>query len=493
MDTPARNAVLIIGAHRCDISPFVDRGLAPKFVQPDSVENMLQFARAVVVVDNPGKFRLAKLCLARLFPKASDHGVLQVIITHSEIDFLQISRMKTTSFPESLAEVFLLENLGRAAEYIARANVEPAAGNPAIKAPQDALSEDQELLIRRAFSDCDHVFLEVIPGGMAAAAVFKAHASLTQSDVGPLPLPFFVKFDTRKAIENERSLYARYADHYIPFNLRPNLAPDRCVRGHATAALVGNFVDDAMGLRASLRAGYGSGILFSLFESSLKRFRLQPFARQNQPMSEVLSGFIKARADIDQIPKQIVERAESLGLRSSPQQILETLMKCADGLKCYWGPYHGDLHAGNIMIRGNDAIVIDFSKAGDGPLTADPSTLEVSLCFSTDKYENFCQWRKFIDQVYGDNCANLHPSPLYDLTPHPWSWLRKSLRELRHVLVGCHEQIQEARAVLATYLLRFARLKLEQDPSGALGELALKRHSYALVIAERLSEQCRSA
>jgi hypothetical protein len=70
-----------------------------------------------------------------------------------------------------------------------------------------------------------------------------------------------------------------HVEHYIPFNLRPNLDRRRCVRGSKFSAIAGNFVEDAFYLRKALRQGAGAGVLFSTFETSLKGFHVQAFAK----------------------------------------------------------------------------------------------------------------------------------------------------------------------------------------------------------------------
>jgi hypothetical protein len=344
------------------------------------------------------------------------------------------------------------------------------------------------LLLRRAFHDCEELFIDPLGGGRAALSVYRVHARLRLSDVGPRPLPFFVKIDTPPAIDSEKEMYRQYAEHYIPFNLRPNLDRTRCVRTRSCAALVGNFVDDAIPLRKCLKLGQGDGVLFALFETSLKGFRLQAFAPGRKPLLGVLTSFVKSRINASQIPIQIVDRARRhFSLANTPAELEATLCGHSDKLLCLTGPCHGDLHPGNVMVRGGDAILIDFSSAGHGPLTADPAALEVSLIFGTDEddtADSFKHWRDFTDQIYEGKVESLHPPVLSEGTPGPFSWLRRSIRELRHILLGCNVEAQEAKIVLAAYLMRYARLGEAALEKGDL--VALERHVYALAIAERI-------
>ena len=50
-----------------------------------------------------------------------------------------------------------------------------------------------------------------------------------------------------------------------------------------------------------------------------------------------------------------------------------------------WGPTHGDLHGGNVLINGSgNAVVIDFGRVGRAPTAVDPITLELSMALHPD-------------------------------------------------------------------------------------------------------------
>ena len=297
----------------------------------------------------------------------------QVVIVHSQTDLAQVDALRKTEYKNSPSRIVLVGEISCAAEHIARYQVGPPAGDVVIEPDIVSLSNDDKLLLRRAFSDCERIFLEPIVGGKASTAVFRAHAWLRKSQVGPRPLPFFVKIATPKMVNEEKSKYGLYAEHYIPFNLRPNLDLRRCVCTRAKAALVGNFVDDAVPLRRSLRSGHGVGALFAPFETSLRGFRLQPFAANEKQRENVLEGFVRSRIKLEKIPEEIITRARAFGLATDASTLRDLICEAANKVSCFFGPYHGDLHSGNIMVRGGDAILIDFSSASDGPLTAYPA------------------------------------------------------------------------------------------------------------------------
>ena len=488
MDPTDRNQVLVIGTAAFDETEFVRRGLRLSRVTAAEAAAQFNSAKALIVADAPGKFALIKEAFAGVFLQAEDHELLPVILTHSLPDFAQAAALRAKDHPGSNARIVQIAELWRAAELIARHQVGPPAGDVALQPTTLPLTDDAKLLLKRAFADCVEIFIEPLLGGRASISVYRIHARLRQSVVGPRPLPFFVKIDEPQAIEAEKSKYHYYAEHYIPFNLRPNLDKDRCVRTRSCAALVGDFVDDAVPLRKCLRSGQGIGALFALFETSLKGFRLQPFAAGQKRSKGVLAGFVESQIRAPEIIDQIVDRAKrDFGLSRSPVDMQKIISQQAQKLACRMGPCHGDLHSGNVMVRGGDAILIDFSSVGNGPLTADPAALEVSLMFGTDeedKADSFNEWRAFVDHIYEGNVRSLHPPALSESKPGHFSWLRRSIRELRHILLGCNVGELEAKLVLAAYLMRYARLGKGALEKGDL--VAFDRHVYSLLVAERI-------
>jgi hypothetical protein len=273
-----------------------------------------------------------------------------------------------------------------------------------------------------------------------------------------------------------------YADHYIAFNLRPNLIPERCVSGSGRALLVGNFVEDAISLRKALQSGQGSSAIFSLFENTLGGFRMQPFTSGSSP-TKGLEHFVKYRCWAENVRTDVAALAHSLGLGLPPAELQNELVTVAASISYRSGPYHGDLHAGNVMVRHRDAIVIDLFSAGLGPLTADPAALEVSLVFDGLPADaDFATWRSLVDQLFV-SLPSLRP-PVPEAKPTNFSWLYRAVRELRHVLISLEGVEKEAAVVLAAYLVRFARLL--QKPVSMPATMTEKRHAYALVVAERL-------
>jgi hypothetical protein len=480
-----RSYVLNVGSIKIDKGPFEERGLRLLEVSPAKVRRAANRARTIVIAEPPGRIGLVRERLESLKPIADDFGLVFALLVSPK----ELNRIKSVVAEVGITaptSIRLLKDLGHTAEF-ARRDPGPPVGEVKIF-PRRKLDSRIRQLLRRSFHDCDRIYLESLSGGRAALNVFCVHAYLRKSLVGPRPLPFFIKIANSDEIKNERENYRLYADFFIPFYLRPNVVPERCVRTEPLSSIVGNFVDESQPMRAVLRASQSPGVIFSLFENSLKGFRAQPPDGVDDTRNENLADFVKARARASEIDGAIIKSAQDLGLASRPVDVEAALIEKIKGVQRPFRAYHGDLHPGNVMVRGKDAIVIDFSAVKRGPITSDPVTLEVGLVFGTDSEDalkDFEEWKLFVDEIYKG--VPIHKPPLPETNPGPFSWLRRAVREVRHILLGCDCEQNETAAVLATYLLRFARLDVEMSGAGAATKLARLRHSYALVVAERLT------
>ena len=291
MERIDRSLILVVGESPLDLVPFKQRDLNVRRVTLDVAPKYL-WLPADFVADFSDKFGLIRNCYAALFPHAEDHGLAQAVIVDSQAD-LASGCSEENRIQQITLRIFLIGEIWRRRNISLDIKLGHLSEMSSSSLIAFQLSDDDQLLLRRAFSDCEPHFLDPLVGGKASTGVFCAHAWLRQSQVGPRPLPFFVKIGTPRLVNEEKSNYGLYAEHYIPFDLWPNLDLRRCVCTRAKAALVGNFVDDAVPLRRSLRSGHGVGALFALFETSLKGFRLQPFAANEKQRGACARGVCK--------------------------------------------------------------------------------------------------------------------------------------------------------------------------------------------------------
>jgi hypothetical protein len=479
-----RANVFKVGSAEVQERPFLERSLHLVPAASDLVRDGAASACGIIIAEGPGRVGSVRAWLSELRTTAENFDLAFAILVSSPEERRVIGHLVGELGLHDRSSVWLAEDLGYAAQYLFNWNPGPPPGTPAISAGGFTVTAEMEALLKRSFGDCERVHLESLPGGKDSLTVFCVHAYLKRSLIGlPRPLPFFIKISEPPKIAAERFNYTWYADFYIPFNLKPNLVPGRCARIQGRSALVGNFVEGATPLREALRRGEAIGVIESLFKVSLKGFRSQP---PEDSSIEPLADLIRRRSRVPNIQPAIVTRARELGLKTSPADIEAALCKAVDGVKRRFSPCHCDLHPGNVMVHGKDAILIDFSSVEHGPLSADPATLEVSLLFGADIGDNpaeFELWREFVDQI--NQTLPIGPLPPGATAHKCFSWLYDAAREIRDVLLSsdCKD---EAAEVLAAYLLRFARLPHEQFADKALTALAESRQAYALVIAERI-------
>lgn len=509
MNEAGRTLILVLGSRPCDATEFINRSLTIKSVTPEELDDgLLNKARGVIVSEFPGKLRVASEFFSGTFRRACELGLLT--LSHSTADwdreyFVTLRDKACRTLDPTDTERFVSlaqtgDSLHNIAERLARHRPGPGVGGVIIETLDRRLKLDAatECLLQRAFWDCDKIVVEQLAGGKTAKDTFRVFASLGGAVHGPQPMPFFVKVGSDATIRKERNHYRLFAEPFIPFHLRPSLNEERCVTGLATSALVCNFVESALSLRIAWRHRQGAGTIFSLFEVTLRGLRSHT-ARTEKQLG-VLEAFLNKRvraAEIRTEPHGLarIKRAKELGLKQEPEAIQGLLLARAKSIETRRGTFHGDLHCGNVMVRNRDAIVIDFGSMDEfGPLTADPAVLEVSLVFGTDDDDDpdgFEEWKSFVDEVFL-NSSPLSP-PIPDAEHMRFAWLRRAVRELRHVGACCGITPDEATIVLSGCLLRYARLSVLEFRDPKLVRLSEDRRAYAMVIAEALTAELSRA
>jgi hypothetical protein len=263
------------------------------------------------------------------------------------------------------------------------------SNNPAGKAPkmglkidavdaqgrQIGLGEARELLIKRAFDDCDVVHLRQMQDGLSGVLVFRAHAELAGGLEGQgWPVLYFVKVGERRKIAAEYEKYQAHALLYVPFNLGPRLNLARCGLGAHEAIIVGDFVEQAEALKQCASGGRASHALGNLFNRTLRAWHNAATPGDARTVFECLAERYPA-----QIPEERAPLIRAYGARRSLQE-LRTTLEQQRGKPVLIGTIHGDLNASNILIRGGDAIVIDFEQLTEGmPLVYDAACVEAGL------------------------------------------------------------------------------------------------------------------
>ncbi|MDI1344020.1 MAG: phosphotransferase [Pseudolabrys sp.] len=496
MSRSNRAKVLVVGARPFDEAPFIERGLIPVRVELDQFDDaLLSSARGIMLADHPGRFGLINQYFSGPFDRACEMGLMTASFSTGAHDGGRVAVARNAAYarigaaPSKYPILWAVdETVAAISEKLARHDPGPELGKAKIQTAGLKIQADPAIskLLQRAFWDCDTITVEPLLGGKTAKGTYRVFASLAGPELGPQPMPFFVKIGNRQDIEDEKENYRRRAEPFIPFHLRPSLNEARCVSTLTSAALVCNFVDSAIALRETLRNGQGAGAIFSLFEVTLRGLRSHVLKSQAEP--GIIETFFDKKVRVAEIPRARITRARRQSHCRDPKLLGQILKNLATGINSRRGIYHGDLHAGNVMVRQRDAIVIDFGSMQDfGPITADPAILEVSLVFGMDDgdgEESLVAWRGFVSEIFLKTFPLSPPPPSSD--HFRFAWLRKAVREIRHVVTCCVKEDPEALIILCGCLLRFARLSRSDLKNKALRNLSEDRRSYALVIADRI-------
>jgi hypothetical protein len=296
--------------------------------------------------------------------------------------------------------------------------------NPAGKAPNlsmsvdavnskgDALklTDEQLMLIRRAFWNCASVHLVGMTNGLSGVPAFRAYAELAQGLPGKWPYLYFVKIGSRQKISTEYRMYQANALEYIPYHLGPRLRQDRCGLAASEGIIVGDYVSGSESLRDCAKDGRAAPAIANLFNSTLWAWR-QVATTKKGSVPEYLEHLFPTS-----IPRHREDYIRELGATLSVTELKDLFMACNEN-PVLAGPIHGDLHATNVLVRSADAIVIDFEKVGfDMPLVYDAASLEGGLlvdCFIGDQ-RSPASWLESIRSLYdgaafGDEVIPCHP------------------------------------------------------------------------------------
>ncbi len=400
---------------------------------------------------------------------AIDHGLLVVLAADDE-DQLKIMQGHLGDLPTGSFVYRINGATHEIPEIVARHPAEPAAElGLDIKGVNP--SADHRLLLQRAFSGCSTITLKELKAGLSGANVYVVYAEMPDGDADPFPLPYFAKIGSRDQIAKERGNYDRFVARYIPFSQRPNCELRRCISTSKLGILVGDFVEHSVPLSAVIRDTGGRAVIHSLFDDGLRGWRQQA----SRPGSEILFSIFRPKVfDPTRSKNAHVQSAKQFGATKAPAELAEMLDKLASH-KYKSGPIHGDLHAENIRVRNDEAILIDFYKADVGPLVADLASLEIAVTFwmeADTKWDStkdgpyvdsqrFHAWRELVDKLFRKGQFAI-VSPLRD-EPSDFWWVWNVCRQLRLMAHSIDIDNDSYGYVLAAYMLALARFPNDES------------------------------
>ena len=335
-----------------------------------------------------------------------------------------------------------------------------------------SLNPDAEVLIRRAFSDCSSVYLEVEHSGRSGATIYRAYAEMDSLLMGQSTQPYFVKFDERPSVLCEYNAYRQKVHPYVPFHLGPHLDYERCCLGEKKGLLVGNYVEESESFLRCAEEGRSTPAIACLFDRTLLAWR--GLARcVSVPFSEPLLKRFPSKID----PRRFA-RASALGATKNIRE-LRSLFSLCKSEPVLVGPIHGDLHGKNIRVRATEAIVIDFASQENCPLLLDAATLEASLLvegnFGDDNPE--C-WLAALTPLYGARLLEIPTVPVN--ASSDWRWYCSSIQQIRGYAARWEQAADQYAAALALALLEKAKKDPEAEDRDA------SRRAVAYVLAERI-------
>jgi hypothetical protein len=357
---------------------FKNRRFEVVSVDLSTYAKQLPFGRAVVFRFDHANPALFKATLLQVGTRAAQNGLSIYYDEVDEVGGAYFANEIKPALPPELSIRRLAKELDLSEQLLeAIEKTEPGpACNPQLNIKHDLeinFGSEERSLLERAFSDCSNIFVRNLAGGRSGADVLQIYATFNDAPQSR-PLPFFAKIEETSEIQKEITNYNNFAAHYIPFNLRPNLDHARCLSGIRKAILVGNFVEGAEPLSKITNRGSALHAIHSLFENTLKGWRYP----------ELAFGVPKGNIAID---LQTFVREPARFQHDKPEGATHTsgelveMMRQMPAEKYLRGRIHGDLNAGNVLMRTSDTVVIDLAKATIGPLIADPAALEVSIAF----------------------------------------------------------------------------------------------------------------
>lgn len=236
------------------------------------------------------------------------------------------------------------------------------------------LDPERTLLVQRAFWDSSEVRLEQLRNGLSGVDAYRAYAHPKSTVVGgSWPYRYFIKIGPRGKIATEYVAYRDIALEHLPYHLGPRLRLERCALGHRWGIIVSDYVSGAEPLRDCARDSRAAAVIANLFNVTLR-------AWYNSAGSEdvPLQKHLIARHP-EAIPPFRTHLIQKYGATKSLEE-LGKLVLAGESRPVRIGVIHGDLHATNVLVRGGDAILIDFEKVQkSAPLLRDVACLEGGL------------------------------------------------------------------------------------------------------------------
>jgi len=102
---------------------------------------------------------------------------------------------------------------------------------------------------------------------------------------------------------------------------------------------------------------------------------------ESQQLSEFVLNVLKDdKAEERKVPKHRADRLPEFKSKASLCDLRQIIKSLPPSKQVMTGMVHGDLHATNVLVRGNDAVIIDLERVElNAPLIYDAASLEAGL------------------------------------------------------------------------------------------------------------------
>lgn len=244
-----------------------------------------------------------------------------------------------------------------------------------------ALPPEHELLVRRAFWNCRKVCLCSKANGQSGVSAYEGYAYLASNEIGgKWPYRFFVKIGARSKVAREYHKYGTTLLENVPFHLGPRLRLERCVLGRSCGLIVSDFVSGAEPIRDSACEGRGVAAISNLFNVTLLSWR-RAARDESLALGESLQRLLLDDNGKERnVPPHRQARLHEFTSALPIEKLIQLVKNMPRSIPVLTGMVHGDLHATNVLVRMNDAVIIDLERMHPGmPLLFDAASLEAGL------------------------------------------------------------------------------------------------------------------
>jgi hypothetical protein len=457
---------------------------------------------AMVVFDVPSTGAIDNAPDSKTIKRFIDHGVPVLCIRDPTFKDKVINSLFVPvdgDFPWRDYVEFVPDLVGVHFDYFIKAPREQPWNNSTVAhiGKFEKLTEDETLLLQRAFPRAGELRIYRIAKGLTDSRVFLVYEKRRQNSIAFWAQPKLVKVGLRKWILAEVEAM-REISHFIPFDLRPNLQTS--VKGLRKALYVADFVDKSESLVQAAHNNRAEAALSNLFNRTLGVWRQCAWER-GTPSEEPLAVAAERLKmfTISELQREYRDSESFAALGVDVDALWEDLKKLK--ISHVVGAIHGDLHGENVRVRGDDAILIDLgsvrgddSVSGGAPISFDVAMLEVALAFQSLENE---QTSDFTDEAWEKEVTYLYELDhiLAASKSNPeclGSWLQGCIHRIRGFARYEHHESDEYPLALAIAMLRWCKFPPRPDTEREKGhrvvalKLAvkiiqgvLKRHGHA--------------